>query len=82
VAFGAEIALNTRVREQKVGPENNGALTIPANVTGVPAISIPSGTVDGLPVGLQVIGHHHSDALLLDLARIVEAERPWPLVAA
>ena len=28
-----------------------------------------------------MIGRHHEDALLLDLARIVEQERPWPLVA-
>jgi Asp-tRNA(Asn)/Glu-tRNA(Gln) amidotransferase A subunit family amidase len=48
---------------------------------GNPACSIPAGTVDGLPVGLQVIGRHHEDALLLDLARIMERERPWPLVA-
>jgi Asp-tRNA(Asn)/Glu-tRNA(Gln) amidotransferase A subunit family amidase len=30
---------------------------------------------------MQVIGRHHADALLLDLARVVERERPWPLVA-
>ena len=36
---------------------------------------------DGLPVGMQLIGRHHDDALLLDLARVVERERPWPLVA-
>jgi len=81
VAFPADLALNTRVGDRSVGPENNGALTIPANIVGNPAISIPAGTVDGLPVGLQVIGRHHDDALLLDLARVVERERPWPLVA-
>jgi Asp-tRNA(Asn)/Glu-tRNA(Gln) amidotransferase A subunit family amidase len=37
--------------------------------------------VAGLPVGMQLIGRHHDDALLLDLARVVERERPWPLVA-
>lgn len=67
--FGIDVALG-----------NNGALTIPANLTGNPAVSIPAGTVDGLPVGLQVIGRHHEDQLLLDLAGIVERERPWPLV--
>jgi Asp-tRNA(Asn)/Glu-tRNA(Gln) amidotransferase A subunit family amidase len=81
VAFPAEVTLSTRVGGRSVGPENNGALTIPANIVGNPAISIPAGTVDGLPVGMQVIGQHHADALLLDLARVVERERPWPLVA-
>lgn len=60
---------------------NNGALTIPANLTGNPAITIPAGFVDDLPVGLQVIGRHHEEQLLLDLARIAEREHPWPLVA-
>ena len=81
VACPAEVTLNTRVGNRGVGPENNGALTIPANVVGNPAISIPAGTLDGLPVGMQVIGRHHEDALLLDLARVVERARPWPLVA-
>jgi Asp-tRNA(Asn)/Glu-tRNA(Gln) amidotransferase A subunit family amidase len=81
VAFPAEVGLNTRVGEQPVGPENNGALTIPANVVGNPAVSIPVGHVGGLPVGMQVIGRHHEDALLLDLAAVVERERPWPLLA-
>jgi len=81
IAYPAEVTLNTRVGDVVVGPENNGALTIPANIVGNPAVSIPAGAVDGLPVGLQVIGRHHEDALLLDLALLVERERPWPLVA-
>ncbi len=58
-----------------------GALTIPANLSGNPAISIPVEPVGGLPIGMQVIGRHHRDALLLDLALHVERARPWPLVA-
>ena len=42
---------------------------------------IPVEPLDGLPVGMQVIGRHHEDALLLDLAAVVERECPWPLVA-
>ena len=64
--------------ERAIG--NNGALTIPANLTGNPAITIPAGLINGLPVGLQVIGRHHEEQLLLDLARLSEHEFPWPLV--
>jgi aspartyl-tRNA(Asn)/glutamyl-tRNA(Gln) amidotransferase subunit A len=81
VAFPAEVEVNSRVGDLSVAVGNNGALTIPANISGNPAISIPVEPFEGLPVGLQVIGRHHQDALLLDLARIVEQERPWPLVA-
>jgi Asp-tRNA(Asn)/Glu-tRNA(Gln) amidotransferase A subunit family amidase len=80
-AYPAEVTLNTRVGDIAVGPENNGALTIPANICGNPAVSIPVGLVDELPVGMQIIGKHHQDALLFDLALTVERERPWPLVA-
>ncbi len=58
-----------------------GALTMPANMSGNPAVSIPAGVVDGLPIGMQVIGRHHADALLFDVALAVERERPWPLTA-
>ena len=81
VAYPAEVQLNTRVGNQDVGPENNGALTIPSNICGNPAISIPVAPVEGLPVGMQIIGQHHQDALLLDLALVVERTCPWPLVA-
>ncbi|MDQ1401904.1 MAG: hypothetical protein QOG03_220 [Actinomycetota bacterium] len=60
---------------------NMGALTIISNLYGNPAVSIPAGTVGGLPVGMQVLGRHHEDALLFDVALTVERERPWPLVA-
>jgi aspartyl-tRNA(Asn)/glutamyl-tRNA(Gln) amidotransferase subunit A len=89
VAFGAQGPMPTVVDgvdliaehgfEAAVG--NNGALTIPANTTGHPAVAIPVGMVDGLPVSMQVIGRRHCEQLLLDLAQVVELERPWPLVA-
>lgn len=58
-----------------------GALTMISNLYGNPAISIPSGFIDGLPVGLQVLARHHEDALLLDLALAMERHQPWPLTA-
>ena len=78
---GAEIGFNTRVGDLHVSGGNNGALTIPANITGNPAVSIPIEPFQGLPVGMQVIGRHHQDQLLLDLALVAERTCPWPLVA-
>ena len=60
---------------------NMGGLTIISNIYGNPAVSIPAGTVDGLPVGMQVLARHHADELLFDVALAVERERPWPMVA-
>lgn len=81
VAFDADVYLNQQVGGRQIGPENNGVLTIPANIVGNPAISIPVEPLDGLPVGMQILGRHHEEQLLLDLALAVERERPWPLVA-
>jgi aspartyl-tRNA(Asn)/glutamyl-tRNA(Gln) amidotransferase subunit A len=70
------------VGEVKVNPYNAGALTIPGNISGYPAVSLPAGlTSNSLPVGLQMYARRHEDALLLDLALAFERARPWPLVA-
>ena len=89
VAFAAQGPLPTVVGGvdlvEELGFEralgNNGALTIASNVYGNPAVTIPVGIVDGLPVGMQVLSRHHTEALLLDVAGVAERERPWPLVA-
>lgn len=49
-----------------------------ANLTGLPAVSLPlHWTADGLPIGVQAIGPPAGDALLLRLAAQVEETRPW-----
>ncbi|OGZ31877.1 MAG: glutaminyl-tRNA synthase (glutamine-hydrolyzing) subunit A [Candidatus Portnoybacteria bacterium RBG_13_40_8] len=46
--------------------------TVPANLAGLPAISIPCGRVNGLPIGLQIIGPQFNDHLVLEIAQIYE----------
>lgn len=46
--------------------------TVPMSLAGIPAISIPCGTSQGLPVGLQLAGPAFSDARLLDAAHAFE----------
>jgi aspartyl-tRNA(Asn)/glutamyl-tRNA(Gln) amidotransferase subunit A len=51
--------------------------TVSANLSGVPAISIPCGlSQEGLPIGLQLIGNHWSEATLFNLAHRYETEFP------
>lgn len=60
--------------------------TIPANLAGVPAISIPSGLVDGLPVGIQFMAPAREDARLYTvgaaLERALESDWGAPLLAS
>jgi aspartyl-tRNA(Asn)/glutamyl-tRNA(Gln) amidotransferase subunit A len=46
--------------------------TVPINLAGVPALSMPCGDADGLPVGLQIIGRHFDEETILKVARIFE----------
>ena len=49
------------------------------NMTGQPAISLPlSISVEGLPIGIMLVGRPRGDAALLALAAQLEAARPWP----
>ncbi len=59
-----------------------GIFTLPFNVTGQPAISIPMGHTDGgLPLGVQLVASYAREDLLLQVASQIEATNPWPLLA-
>jgi aspartyl-tRNA(Asn)/glutamyl-tRNA(Gln) amidotransferase subunit A len=51
--------------------------TMPVNIAGLPAISIPAGFVDGLPVGLQIIGKPFSEETVLKIAYAYEQATGW-----
>ncbi|MDK2886316.1 MAG: aspartyl-tRNA(Asn)/glutamyl-tRNA(Gln) amidotransferase subunit [Thermosipho sp. (in: thermotogales)] len=50
--------------------------TIPANLSGIPAISLPFGFSEGLPVGMQIMGKRFDDAKVLGFARFIEKDIP------
>jgi len=55
----------------------NDIYTIGANLAGLPGLSIPCGLVEGLPVGLQLIGPHFAEAQLLGAAYRYQQATDW-----
>jgi aspartyl-tRNA(Asn)/glutamyl-tRNA(Gln) amidotransferase subunit A len=54
--------------------------TIPVNLAGIPAISIPCGfSRDGLPIGLQIMGKHFDEGMLLRVAHTFEQNTDFHL---
>ena len=51
--------------------------TIATNMAGLPGISIPCAPVDGMPVGLQIIGNYFDEARLLNVAHQFQQQTQW-----
>ena len=51
--------------------------TIPVNIAGIPAMSVPAGFVDGLPVGMQIMGRPLGEETILRAAYAYEQTTEW-----
>lgn len=70
--YGSEEGLSTKLL----------ANTIPFSFTGHPAISVPCGKVDGLPVGMQLVGSHFDEQALLRISYAFENGIDWESLIA
>ena len=52
-------------------------LTLPANIAGIPGMSIPAGLSDGLPVGLQILGKALGEETIFRIAHALEQATEW-----
>lgn len=81
-AFGIDQFGPTHINGQPVSPTAWIAFSALANLTGLPAASVPIGfTADGRPIGLQILGRHLDDRGVLALAAVLEQLFPrqrWP----
>ncbi len=79
-AFGVDVTGPAAIDGQPVDPffDDWCTLALPANLTGQPACSVPTGLApDGLPVAMQVMGPRWSDARVLAVAAAYERLAPW-----
>jgi aspartyl-tRNA(Asn)/glutamyl-tRNA(Gln) amidotransferase subunit A len=77
-AFPAEGPMPAEIAGRPVDHWGALAVTFPFNLSGHPAVSVPAGRAGGAPVGLQIVGRRHADALVLAAAAAVEDLGLWP----
>jgi aspartyl-tRNA(Asn)/glutamyl-tRNA(Gln) amidotransferase subunit A len=51
---------------------NMDKLTIGPNMSGIPTISIPIGTIESMPIGMQIIGDHYNESKIIKIAAVAE----------
>lgn len=83
--FDAVVSPTTPTPAFKIGEKVDDVLsmylsdiyTVPVNIAGIPAISVPCGMVQGLPVGLQFMGDYFREDTLFNLAYSYEQSTDW-----
>ena len=74
------LSLDNSNREDPTELYSGDLFTIPVNLSGLPAISIPSGfSKDGLPIGMQLIGNAFCETELLNVAHQFQLHSDWHL---
>lgn len=77
-AFPVDRDTPKEIDGRPLGAGGFSPFTLPFNLTGQPAASVPCGiTRNGLPVGLQIVGRRFDDAAVLRASAAFEAARPW-----
>ncbi len=76
--FAIHIQGPEKINGHYVRPAQFLAFTFPINLSGQPAATVPAGwTADGLPVGLQIVGRHLDDPMVLRASAAFEVVAPW-----
>jgi amidase len=63
--------------ERTTGMPTDWTMAWPLNLTGHPVVNVPADPVDGLPVGMQLVGETYTEAELLGIAAALEDASPW-----
>lgn len=71
--WAAVDAFPETIAGQSVGPRGHAVYTGWVNAAGLPAVAFPAGVAGALPVGMQLVGDHGSEALLLSIANTLDA---------
>lgn len=66
-------------KDQPMFGEMEDVLVEPSSIAGLTGISVPCGFVDGLPIGLDIIGPQFSEYKVLSAAHVFEQSTPWHL---
>ena len=66
------IAFKLKEKSDPLSMYLSDILTVPVNLAGIPAISVPCGKVQGMPVGLQIMGRPFEDERVVDVAYAYE----------
>lgn len=76
----------TMIDGQDAGAKGHAVYSFWVNGSGHPAVTYPIEPIDGMPIGLQLVGDYGADALLLDIVQQAESGQPsanhWPALAS